>query len=252
MLKRLLAQGWLQEIVAFLVVVYIETVRRSIRWEVRNSEFIDKAKAENIPIIGVIWHGRILMALQGWNRDRDRMMAVASRSRDAEFGAKLVKWYNVKLARGSSYNPAKPGENKGGGQAYREVLRHIETGGSGALTPDGPRGPRMRSSYGAVRLARDTGAPIIPFTWSTRRKTVVHKSWDKHCLPSYFTKGVIVWGDPIYVPAEASQDELEAARLEVEQVMNRITREADEAVGGEIIEPDPAPRPQKGADGMPV
>ena len=110
----------------------------------------------------------------------------------------------------------------------------------------------MRSSYGAVRLARDTGAPIIPFTWSTRRKTVVHKSWDKHCLPSYFTKGVIVWGDPIYVPAEASQDELEAARLEVEQVMNRITREADEAAGGAIIEPDPAPRPQKGADGMPV
>ena len=252
MLKRLLAQAWMQEVIAFLVFLYIETVRRSIRWEVRNSEFIDKVHAENIPIIGVIWHGRILMALEGWHRNYSRMMAVASRSRDAEFGARLVKYYGVKLARGSSHNPNKPGSDKGGSKAYREVLRHIENGGSGAVTPDGPRGPRMRASYGPVRLARDTGAPIVPFTWSSRRKTIIHKSWDKHYLPSFFTKGVIVWGDPIYVARDATQEDLEAARAEMEEQMNRLSLEADEAAGGEIVRPDEKRRSTSHPDEIPA
>lgn len=252
MLKRLLAQAWMQEVIAFLVFLYIETVRRSIRWEVRNNAFIDKVHAESIPIIGVIWHGRILMALQGWHRNYARMMAVASRSRDAEFAARLVKYYGVKLARGSSYNPTKPGSDKGGSAAYREILRHIQDGGSGAVTPDGPRGPRMRASYGAVRLARDTGAPIVPFTWSSRRKTVIHKSWDKHYLPSFFTKGVIIWGDPIYVAADATQEDLAAARDEVETQMNRLSLEADEAAGGEVVLPDAEKRPENRPDGIPA
>jgi len=252
MMKRLMSQAWMQEIIAFLVFFYIETVRRSIRWEVRNGDFIQKVHAENIPIIGAIWHGRILMALQGWDRDRDRMMAVASRSRDADLGMRLVRWYNVKLARGSSHNKDKPGQQKGGSGAYREVMRHIEAGGSGAITPDGPRGPRMRASFGAVRLARDTGAPIIPFTWSTKRKLIVRRSWDRHYLPAYFTRGVIVWGDPIYVAKDASQAELEAARDLLEERMNAISLEADEAAGGESIAPDDNLRPVNAPDGAAI
>ena len=242
----------MQEVLAFLVFLYIETVRRSIRWEERNGEFIAEAHEKNIPIIGAVWHGRILMALQGWRIHRDRMMAVASRSRDAEFGARLVKWYNVKLARGSSHNPDKPDANKGGGAAYREIMRHIEQGGSGAITPDGPRGPRMRASFGAVRLARDTGAPIVPFTWSSKRKTVLHKSWDKHYLPAFFTRGVIVWGKPIYVARDASQEDLEAARQNMEDQLNALSLEADQAAGGEIVAPSDDLRPKTGPDGIPA
>lgn len=250
MLKRLMSQGWIQEIIAFLVFLYIETVRRSIRWEVRNGAFMEKVNAENIPIVGVIWHGRILMALQGWNRNRDRMMVVASRSRDAELGQKLVNWYNVKLARGSSRNHAKPDQQKGGERAYRELLRHIQDGGSGAMTPDGPRGPRMRSGFGPVLMARDSGAPMVPFTWSTRRKGIVRRSWDKHYLPSYFTRGVIIWGDPIYVAPDATQEDLEAARQQLEDQMNALSLQADEAAGGEGVTPSDEERPKTGPDGV--
>lgn len=250
MLKRFMSKAWMQEIIAFLVFLYVETVRRSIRWEVRNGAFLEKVHKENIPIVGVFWHGRVLMALQGWNRNRVRMMAVASRSRDAEFGARFARWFNVKLARGSSHNRQKAHLDKGGSAAYREVLRHVEQGGSAAMTPDGPRGPRMRASFGAVRLARDTGAPILAFTWSTKRKTVLHRSWDKHYLPAFFTRGVIVWSDPIYVAPDATQEDLEAARDEMEAALNRISLEADEAAGGEVVLPDDADRQKTGPYGV--
>ena len=247
MLKRLLSQPWAQEVVAFLALLYLESVRRSIRWEVRNDEFVRKVWDEGLPIIGCVWHGRVLMALQGWHRHYDRMVALASRSREGEIGSRLARWYKVGVVRGSSRNPNKPGATKGGEVAYRAMVNHLRSGGCGAITPDGPRGPRMRAGFGAIRMARDTGVPILPFTWSTRRKTVLSKAWDRHCLPHFFTRGVIVWGDPIYVPADADAAQLEIARLQLETALNAISREAAEAVGGPVIEPDEKLRPGTGS-----
>lgn len=246
MLKRLLSRPWAQEVVAFLVLLYVEGVRRSIRWEVRNGHHVQEVWAKRLPIIGCIWHGRVLMALEAWNQQYDRMVALASRSREGEIGSRFARWYKVGLVRGSSHNPDKPDKSKGGQTAYRAMLRHLEAGGCGAITPDGPRGPRMRAGSGAVRLARDTGVPIFPVTWSTRGKWVMEKAWDKHCLPHFFTRGVIIWGEPIHVAKDASQEELEAARALLESELNRLTREADEAVGGPVMQPDERPRPGTG------
>lgn len=252
MSKKLMSRPWVQEILAFAGVLYIEAVRYSIRWEVRNNEYIENVLDNDTPILGVVWHGRVLMALQGWYRKRHRMVALASRSREGDLGSRLARWYNVVLVRGSSHNKAKPEKFKGGGVAYREMKRLIEEGMSGVITPDGPRGPRMRAGYGAVRMARDTGVPIVPFTWSTRRKTVLTKAWDRHCLPHFFTKGVIIWGDPIHVSKDATQEDLEAARQLLEDRMIAITREADEAVGAEVIEPDESERPRADTGGAPA
>ena len=250
MMKRMLSKPWAQEFVAFLIVLYIELVRRSIRWEIRGEPIIEKIWEDKTPILGCVWHGRILMALQGWYKNRDRMVALASRSREGDIGSRLARWYKVGLIRGSSHNKNKPEKNKGGEAAYRAMLAHLAEGGSAVLTPDGPRGPRARAGYGAIRMARDTGVPIQPFTWSTRSKWVMHKSWDKHCLPQFFTKGVIIWGEQIHVAKDASQEDMEAARLLLETRMNDLTRKADEACGGEIIEPDEALRPGTGSDGI--
>ncbi|RKR04007.1 lysophospholipid acyltransferase family protein [Maricaulis maris] len=246
MSKRLLSRPWAQEALAFLILLYLELVRRSIRWEHRNADFVQSVWDERKPILGCVWHGRILMALHGWARQKDRMVALASRSREGEIGSRLTRWYKVGVVRGSSRNPDKPGATKGGEAAYRAMVNHLNAGGCGAVTPDGPRGPRMRAGYGAVRMARDTGVPILPFTWSTRRKTVLRNAWDHHCLPHFFTRGIIIWGEPIHVAKNAGPEELEAARLALETTLNAITREADEAVGGDIVEPDSKLRPGTG------
>lgn len=245
MLKRLLSRTWMQEIVGFLAMIYVETVRHSIRWEVRGDEYIHEVWAKNQPILGVVWHGRILMALQGWYKHRDRMVALASKSREGEIGARFARWYKVGLVRGSSHNKAKAHKNKGGSNAYRQMVAHLNSGGCGVVTPDGPRGPRMRAGFGAVCMARDTGVPIVPFTWSTRRKTVLSKAWDRHALPHFFTRGIIIWGEPIHVPADATGAQMEAAREAMEQQLLDLTRQADEAMGGEVVQPADDPRGQK-------
>lgn len=245
MFKRLLSRPWAQEVVAFLILLYVELVRRSIRWEVRHGEHVEKVWAEQGAIVGCVWHGRVLMALHGWDRQRKRMVALASKSREGEIGARFARWYGIDVVRGSTRNPDKPG-SKGGEKAYREMVAHLRKGGCAAITPDGPRGPRQRAGFGAVQMARDTGVPILPFTWSTSGRWILWKAWDRHCLPHFFTRGVIVWGDPIHVPADADADALEAARALLESRLNAMTREADEAVGGPVIEPDEKRRPGTG------
>lgn len=55
-------------------------------------------------------------------------------------------------------------------------------------------------------------------------------SWDRFVLPYPFGRGLFIWGKPIYVHADAQAEDLEAKRLELESVLNRITAEADEAM----------------------
>ncbi len=46
-------------------------------------------------------------------------------------------------------------------------------------------------------------------------------------LPYPFTKGIFIYGDPIYVKPDSSAAQMEEKRREMEQALNRITTEAD-------------------------
>ncbi len=46
-------------------------------------------------------------------------------------------------------------------------------------------------------------------------------------MPYPFTRGRIVFGPPISIPADSSPDDLERRRRELEETLNRMTIEAD-------------------------
>jgi lysophospholipid acyltransferase (LPLAT)-like uncharacterized protein len=46
-------------------------------------------------------------------------------------------------------------------------------------------------------------------------------------IPYPFSKGIYIWGDPIFVPREAAPEESELKRKELEDALNRITQQAD-------------------------
>ena len=141
------------------------------------------------------------------------------------------------LVRGSS---AKGGQQKGGLEAMRQMARHLQDGGAICVTPDGPRGPRMRFKRGPVQLAKLAHAQLFPLAWATSNRIVFDKSWDKFMLPLPFGRGVLIWGNPIDPPApDASDAEFEAVRAKVEAEMLRIAAEADSYVGVAIIAPAP-------------
>jgi lysophospholipid acyltransferase (LPLAT)-like uncharacterized protein len=140
----------------------------------------------------------------------------------------MVSHFSIRTIEGSS--------SRGGGTALRVILAALQAGESIGITPDGPRGPRMRVSSGIISIARLSGAPILPATFAVTRRKVLG-SWDRFVVAWPLTRGVFVWGEPVTVAKDANEAAQETARQELERRLNRVTAEADRMCGHEEIEP---------------
>lgn len=150
---------------------------------------------------------------------------------DGRLIAKTVKWHGISTVTGSS--------SKGGTDALRQMVRLLGEGTTVGITPDGPRGPRMRASDGAIALARLSGAPIVPAAAATSGRRVL-STWDRLIVPLPFSRGACVWGDPIAVGRDATAADLEQARLTLEESLIAVSNRADAMVGQAAIAPAPA------------
>jgi len=72
---------------------------------------------------------------------------------------------------------------------------------------------------------------------SARRYWILGKIWDKYLLPVPFTRGVVMYGDPILVSG-ISGEEPEAKRRELEIALNSLMTRADEYCAAVQIEKD--------------
>jgi len=215
MLKALFRSPIIQAVLTFFLWVYMGLVRHLIGYTRVNEELVEPIRAAHKGAIGCFWHGRIPLALGAWRKTSQPASMLISLSPDGKFVADAVSGHGIEVVRGSSGNPKKRSKAKGGVSAFRSMVDFIEAGGMMAITPDGPRGPRMHASAGAIRLARATGAPIYVFGASAQFAKVLN-SWDRFMIPFPFGRGAIVWQGPILVPSDADDDMLEAKRAELE------------------------------------
>jgi lysophospholipid acyltransferase (LPLAT)-like uncharacterized protein len=222
----------------WLVAQYIRLVWATGRWEIRNGATPERFWRQGAPFIIAFWHGRLLILPAMWPTNSKISMLI-SMHRDGELIAKAIGYFGHGTVRGSA---AKPGSTKdrGGAAALRGMLKALKAHEYVGITPDGPRGPRMRATDGIVTVARVSGAPIIPCSYSARSRFVLG-TWDRFIIPLPFTRGVIVWGEPITVARDAQGAALDAARLTVEGGLNAVTVAADQAMGVAPVEPEPAP-----------
>jgi hypothetical protein len=95
------------------------------------------------------------------------------------------------------------------------------------ITPDGPRGPRAKVKSGVIELARLTGAPIVPVSFSAVRRRFL-KSWDAFLLPLPFSRAVYIWGEPIYVEPMATKEEVAKYQDILAERLDLLTMKADE------------------------
>ena len=63
-------------------------------------------------------------------------------------------------------------------------------------------------------------------------------SWDRLAIPKPFSRGVQIFGAPITLPADANSDQLETARLALEDAINAVTAEADAIFGHQADDAD--------------
>lgn len=102
------------------------------------------------------------------------------------------------------------------------MAQRLEEGADCAFTIDGPRGPRYVAKPGPVILARKTGCPIIVFHIGVDRGTTFTKTWDHFLLPGPFARTVILFAPPIYVPADATAEVMEAKHAEMQRELERV------------------------------
>lgn len=229
-LRRLSESGIGHAALCWLASLHIRAVRALGRWRVVRRDIPRRLWDEGRPFILCFWHGRLLMMPYCWDR-RVPIHMLISRHRDGQIIARTVAHFGIDTVAGSS--------SRGGSAALRALVRLLKSGRCVGITPDGPRGPRMRASSGIVNVARLSGAPVVPVSFSAAPRTLL-KSWDRFLVAWPFGRGVFVWGEPVTVAPHASPDEMEAARALIEERLNAVTTEADRLCGHVPVEPAPA------------
>ena len=171
-----------------------------------------------------VWHSRMLLfayLCKGLNAT-----AMVSKSKDGEIVARIIQRQGHEAVRGST--------KKGGLHALSILIKKIKEENKPCLiVPDGPQGPRCKVKPGIIILAKKTGYPIVPITYSAR-KIKIFASWDRFILPFPFTKCRAVYGTPIYVPQNADENEQKKCLMLLENELNRITSDVDRYYGHEV------------------
>ena len=166
--------------------------------------------------IVAFWHGRLLMMPFVYPGERTALLI--SQHRDGEVIAQVAERLGLSVVRGSA--------TRGAARAFREMLRALRAGSHVAITPDGPRGPRQQLKPGVVELARLSGMPILPVAFGAWPRKVL-QSWDRFIVPLPFGRGVYVWGEPIYIPADADDAALQAYQKVVQERLDALVAQAD-------------------------
>jgi len=214
-------------------------VKYTTRWDVERAEQVQDIIDEGKGVIALVWHSRFMMLTSAWKKQYQLPYVLISRSRDGNIVAHTSHRLGLKTIRGSAKKAAKgnmAAKAKGGAKAGMDIVTAIENDGCIVITPDGPRGPRQRLGDGPIRLARLTGAPLMPCTFAVRNRKQF-KSWDRLVLPLPFGKGKIIWGTPVTVPANADERKIEHIRERIESEMNIFLADADRAMGHAVVEP---------------
>ena len=233
--------GLAEEAMGFALAQYLKLVKRLNRFVVEPSD-LDTCLGALHPVITAMWHGQHLMIPFARASQMTRACAMVSRHRDAGLQAVALRRLNVEPVRGSGARGDKVRE-KGGAKALITLRRKLDGGATIAMTADVPKVARV-CGMGIVTLARISGRPIAPVAVVTSRR-LDFKSWDRASIGLPFGRGAIVVGAPVRVAADASEAEMEAARLAVQDGLDAAHARAYALVGSS--DPGAGLRPAPGA-----
>lgn len=165
----------------------------------------------------VLWHDHTLPTLHLY-RDKN-IGTLMSRSRAGQLQAAFWRLHGFPTTWGSSTRPREAV------QALREAVKTLKNGQCFAFTPDGPKGPRHVAQSGAVWIASNAGAPIIPIGVACSRPWLL-ATWDKYLVPGFGSRLQVHFGAPMWVPPKLSREETEAWRKRVQSAIDDADAQA--------------------------
>lgn len=199
----------------------INALGHTLRWRVEGLQHYDAIVASGRQPVMAFWHGRILPATFYFRRRG--IVVITSANFDGEWIARIIERFGYGTARGST--------TRGGRRAMLQLVRDMEAGRPAGFTVDGPRGPARVAQPGAVWLAKATGNPVLPFHLEASRYWTV-RSWDRTQVPKPFSTVALVVGEAMDVPREASEEDLESARVALGQRLEALEQRALRLLAG--------------------
>ena len=213
---------------------YLKFVGLTTRWKsVTGVKETYEALKQNGSVIIIGWHGRALMMPYFWNKS-SKLNALVSPHRDGRIIMYILRKFGIGNINGSSDRNAK--------EAALELMQNLKDGNSIAIIPDGPRGPSMKLTMSPLFYAQKTGKPILGITYSISGSYVVSKSWDDMLVPLPFHKGMYAITQPIFIPKDATPEQLESYRQKIEDDLNELTWKLDKEMGIPFINKGKCPR----------
>lgn len=210
---RLMPRAWKERLQLWLIpwLVYgiVRLLYSTLRIKVHGAHYRQDLVNKNAPYLLAIWHENVLFApilCKGWKAG-----IMISASKDGEFITRLVNLFGHSAFRGSS--------TRGGREALTALRHHLKQGAPGAITPDGPVGPRHKVKAGILSAARLTGTPILPWHYECNRQWVLTKTWDKHKIPKPFSILHVCIGAPIFIERDLDESAFDAELERIEKAL---------------------------------
>ena len=167
------------------------------------------------------WHGKSFIFASTFRRLG--YWVIISQSKDGDMQNVVFQRLGFNVIRGST--------GRGGVRAAIEAIRKLKERGTMAMTPDGPKGPSGVVQGGVMFMAHKSGAALITVGIAAKRRLVA-KSWDRYIIPHPFSRAIMIAGEPLYVPADADDAQIETLRLEFERRIHEVQARADAEYGG--------------------
>lgn len=203
-----------EKLIPPLAYFLIRLTNLSYRMEVEGWAEVKEKFAEDNSLLFSIWHGTLWVP--AYFLRVLKIYALASLSRDGSYIAKVLEKLGWNMVRGSS--------SRGASRSLLKLYRKLKNGGSAAITPDGPTGPRHEVKAGIIFLQEKADSLIVPVGVDACWKKNFG-SWDKFLLPLPFSKTALVFGKPFKFEEGL---EMEAKQQLLNQKMAEVNLRASE------------------------
>ncbi len=176
----------------------------------------DPAHPDNsVKKLYIFWHEYIALPICQWGNCN--VTILLSQHRDADMLARAAHHLGFDHIRGSTFG--------GATQALRQLLR-LSKRSNLAWGCDGPRGPRRTLGQGPIYLSSKLRMPLVPIGFGYDRPWRVN-SWDRFAIPRLGSRARCVFGPAITLPPNLDREGIEHYRQVIEQLITRLTNEAE-------------------------
>lgn len=206
-------------IVGILGAAFIYLLGKTVRIKLINFDHHRDIKACGKRVIYAFWHNTLLYFAYFFRRRH--IYTLSSQSRDGE--------YMVRSLRNLGYDSVRGSSSRGAVKSLVEIKQKLDKGYDVGFTPDGPTGPLYSTKPGIIWTAKASGQPILPMVCNFKKKWIL-KSWDKFMIPKPFTRGIILFGEPIVVPRSTKKEEFQEYQDLLKERLDQLRDRCEEFI----------------------